>query len=139
MTVLDTNAISALIGSSPELVVVDWLDRQVLKEVWTTAVTVFEIRSGLERLPEGRRRRQLEDEFDRIMADDLAGRVLPFDRDAADEAGRLLAARRRQGFTDEFRDIQIAGIVLARRATLATRNVRHFRGLGVMIVNPWDE
>ena len=68
----------------------------------------------------------------------LQNRVLPFDRIAADAAGRLLAARRRQGFTDEFRDTQIAGIVLARGATLATRNVRHFRGLGAAVVNPWE-
>lgn len=138
MTVLDTNVLSALMDPSSEPVVMDWLDRQAPGAVWTTSVTVFEIRTGIDLLPEGRRRREFDVEFDRVLADDLQGRVLPFDLVAANEAGRLLAARQRRGFTDEFRDTQIAGIVLARRATLATRNVRHFLGLGVMMVNPWE-
>ena len=100
-------------------------------------MTVFEIRSEIERLPEGRRRRDLEDAFNLVLADDLQGRVLHFDRRAADEAGRWGAARRRQGFIDDIRDIQIAGIVVARGANLATRNVRHFHDLGARVIDPW--
>jgi len=37
----------------------------------------------------------------------------------------------------EIRDVQIAGIAAARKATLATRNIRHFEGLGMALVNPW--
>ncbi len=124
MTILDTNVLSGLMLASPDLVLVQWLDRQVRIATWTTAVSVFEIRSGIERLPEGRRRLFLQAAFDRVLADKLQGRILPFDHAAADEAGRREADRLRRGFTDDVRDIQIAGIVIARRATLATRNVR---------------
>ena len=88
-------------------------------------------------MPEGRRRQLLEDEFRRLLLRDLRDRVLPFDRGAAIEAGRLGATRRQQGFTDDHRDIQIAGIVLLHGATLVTRNTRHFASLGMNIVNPW--
>ncbi len=139
MTVLDTNVLSGLMQSLPDPVVRDWLDRQRMESVWTTSVTVFEIRTGIQRMPAGRKRRQIEDAFDLIVTEDLEGRVLPFDRAAAEEAGQWAAARRRAGFADDARDLQIAGIVLARRAILATRNVRHFHRLGARVVNPWAE
>ena len=138
MIVLDTNVFSALMLPTPEPIVVEWLDRQVTAAACVSAVTVFEIRTGIDLLPEGRKRQGLDEAFDRALSEKLQNRVLPFDRAAADAAGQLLAARRRQGFNDEFRDTQIAGIVLTRRATLATRNVRHFRGLGLAVVDPWE-
>lgn len=83
MIVLDTNVVSALMQRAPAPAIVAWLDRQPPASVWTTAVTVFEIRFGLGLLPSGRRRRQLEDAFTRAVGDDFEGRVLPFDEEAA--------------------------------------------------------
>jgi predicted nucleic acid-binding protein len=136
--VLDTNVVSALIRREPEAVVVAWLDRLPSESVWTTSVTVFETRLGLEILPTGRRRRELEDAFARVVEEDLEGRVLPFDQAAAHAAGRIAAERRRSGRTVEIRDVQIAGIVSARKATLATRNTRHFEGCGLALIDPWS-
>lgn len=138
MIVLDTNVLSGLMLPSREAVVVEWLNRQIPGSVWTTAVTVFEIRTGIDRLPAGRRRQDLAEAFELVKVEELQGRIVAFDQMAAEAAGRLRAMRIRQGFTDDVRDIQIAGIVLARRATLATRNIRHFHGHGVMLVNPWE-
>jgi predicted nucleic acid-binding protein len=118
-------------------VVVRWLDRQPVESIWTTAVTVFEVHFGLELLAQGRRRRQLEDEFARALDEDLEGRVLPFERNAAREAARIAAHQRQAGRSIEIRDAQIAGIAAARRATLATRNIRHFADLGLALVDPW--
>ena len=137
MIVLDTNVLSALMRAAPEPVVVAWLDRQPDQTIWATAVTVFEIRAGIELLPPSRRRRQLEEAFRLILAQDLQGRVLPFDEAAANAAGALVARRQQAGRPMEMRDTQIAGIVLARRARLATRNLRHFQDLGVTLIDPW--
>jgi len=133
---LDTNIISALMQSTPDPAIVKWLDRQPPESVWTTAITVFEVRFGLDLLATGRRRRQLEEAFEKALAEDFEGRVLPFDQTAAEAAGALAAARRRAGRTIEIRDVQIAGIAAARKATLATRNIRHFDGLGLALVDP---
>ncbi len=135
MIILDTNVLSAAMAS--DAIVVAWLDRQSSSSMWTTAVTVFEVRSGLMAMPTGRRRAGRELAFDNIIENDLEGRVLPFDRSAAEEAARLIADRRRIGRPGETRDTMIAGIALAQRATLATRNVRHFDDLNVPIVDPW--
>jgi toxin FitB len=136
---LDTNVLSALMQTRPDPVVVAWLDSQAPESVWTTAVSVFEIRFGIELLPPGRRRKALAEAFDGMLRDDLNGRIAAFDSAAAEEAAELAARRQRRGRPVDLRDTQIAGIALARRAALATRNVRHFDGLNVSVVSPWAE
>jgi toxin FitB len=137
LIVLDTNIISGLMLRVPDPVVVAWLDRLPAESVWTTAITVYEVRMGLEILAASRRRSQLEEAFAKALEQDFEGRVLPFDQPAAEAAGRIAAERRRAGRSVEVRDVQIAGITKARKATLATRNVRHFEGCDVTLVNPW--
>jgi toxin FitB len=137
MIILDTNVLSALMRAVVDARVVAWLDRQPAESVWITSITLFEAYLGLALLPSGRRRRTLEAAFARLLQEDLENRVLDFDSAAAAEAASLAAARQKNGRPVELRDTQIAGIALARRATLATRNVRHFRDLKILIVDPW--
>ena len=135
---LDTNVLSALIPEEPDSSVVAWLNGTDDAEIWITAVTVFEIQLGLSLMHPGRRRRFLEAAFDGVLNDDFRGRILPFDEASALEAGVLSARRRKQGFTDDLRDIQIAGIARVHGAIVATRNVRHFVDLGPVLINPWS-
>jgi hypothetical protein len=135
--ILDTNVLGALTRPAPDAVVVRWLDRQPAESVWITSITLFETRFGLALLPSGRRRQILESAFARLLREDLENRVLDFDSAAALEAASLAAARRKRGRPVDMRDTQIAGIALARHATLATRNVRHFADLKISIVDPW--
>ena len=136
MILLDTNVVSAMMQRDVDPVVLSWLDAQPAESIWTTSITVFEVRMGLELLAAGRRRRMLEDAFARMLEEDFEGRVVPFDSAAAHAAGRI-AAERRTGRPVEIRDLQIAGIAAARKATIATRNVRHFQGLGPTVIDPW--
>ena len=138
MIILDTNVLSALMRTAPEASVVAWLDRQPAESVWITSITLFEARLGLALLPTGRRRQTLEGAFARLLKEDLENRVLDFDSAAVTEAASLAAGRQKAGRPVDMRDTQIAGIALARHATLATRNVRHFRDLNVPVVNPWE-
>ncbi len=138
MIILDTNVLSALMRTTPDAAVVNWLDRQPADSIWVTSVTVFETRFGLARLPRGRRRMGLERAFDSVLTDDLANRVLDVDSAAVAAAAQLAADRQRAGRVADFRDTLIAGIAQARRATIATRNVRHFEGLDVPVVDPWQ-
>ena len=62
--ILDTNVISELMRPSPEPRVLRWLGTQPLEEIATTSINLAEIRYGLARLPDGRRRRDLETRFD---------------------------------------------------------------------------
>jgi len=139
MIILDTNVISAVMRDTPEPAVVAWLDRQPAESLWTTTVTVFEIAFGLRLLEAGRRGRRLAAAFAEAMDEDLEGRILAFDRTAAEAGAAIAARRRRAGRPVEIRDVEIAGIAAARRATLATRNTRHFEGLGITLVDPWTD
>ena len=137
MIILDTNVLGALMRTTPEAPVVAWLDRQAAESVWITSITLFETRFGLALLPAGRRRKTLEAAFADLLNRDLENRVLDFDSAAATEAASLAAARQKTGRPVDMRDTQIAGIALARHATLATRNLRHFADLKISIVDPW--
>jgi predicted nucleic acid-binding protein len=137
--IIDTNVLSAMMRTADEPEVESWLDAQPIESVWTTAITVFEVRFGLALLARGRRRDRLAAAFSRAIDDVLGGRVLPFDQSAAETAAAIAAERRRVGRPVEIRDLQIAGIAKARKARLATRNIRHFENLGVALVDPWTE
>jgi toxin FitB len=136
MIILDTNVLSAAMSADTNIIA--WLDRQSHASVWTTAVTLLEIRFGLEIMSSGRRKIEREAAFERMLADELEGRVLPFDEHAARQTALIMASRHRAGKPRELRDSMIAGTALAQRATLATRNVRHFDDLSVPIIDPWN-
>lgn len=137
MIILDTNVVSAVMEPASDEVV-EWLDRQPQASLWITAINVYEMEFGLECLPAGRRRQVLTNAFHTFI-EDIDHRIVALDGAAATHAAQLSAVRRRKGRPVELRDTMIAGIVLARRATLATRNTKHFTDLNVPVVNPWKD
>ena len=139
MLILDTNVLSALIKDEPDPIIEVWLDGQADLSVWTTAISVFEIRYGLAIMPGGRRQSMMLAEFERTVEESLEGRILFFDRAAAEHAALLMARRKSAGRPIDLRDTMIGGIALAQRATLATRNLRHFSDLDVPVVDPWNK
>lgn len=137
MIILDTNIVSALMQQQPDPVVVAWLDEQPAESIWITSITLFEARFGIALLTQGQRKADLQHRFDLLMQADLENRVLPFDHYAAAHAAELAAQRKERGRPVDMRDTFIAGIALAKRATLATRNLRHFDDLTVTVIDPW--
>jgi hypothetical protein len=137
MIILDTNVLSALMHVEPDAGVAAWLDRQPHLSVWTTSVTVFEIRTGLELMPKGRRRLQKAEAFELLLDRVIDGRVAVFDSEAAELAAECFAKAQRRGRPAELRDTMIAGIVMASHATLATRNGKRFEEIARSVVNPW--
>jgi predicted nucleic acid-binding protein len=97
--------------------------------LFTTAITESELLYGIALLPEGRRRQSLASVVDLIFAEDLTGRVLPFDSAAAREFAEIAASRRRAGRPISEADARVAAIARSRGAALATRNVGDFAGL----------
>ena len=136
MIILDTNVLSALMRQMPDIAVVSWLDRQPRTSIWTTSITVLEVRFGLQIMPAGKRRAALIEAFEGVL-DKIAHRVVPFDVTAAQRTADLMASRHHKGRPGELRDSMIAGIVLAHRAAFATRNTAHFEDIGVSLVSPW--
>ena len=139
MTILDTNVISELVRREPSPVVLRNLRRLPSSDLYTTAITEAEIRFGLAILPRGRKHTALRDQLELIIEEEFAGRILPFDSPAADAYATLVAGRRSAGQPISVFDGQIAAIALIHEATLATRNLRDFRGLELLLLDPWVE
>jgi hypothetical protein len=137
--ILDTNVVSALMQHERNAELEGWLDRQPPDSFWLTSVSYFELRVGIERLATGRRRQQLEDALQRVLELRIRNEVLPLDESAARAAAAIAAARERVGRPVDFRDTLIAGIAVANRAELATRNVRHFQDLDVSVIDPFAQ
>lgn len=136
MLVLDTPVLAALMQSDSDERIVRWLDAQAPASVWTTTLTVAELLAGLEQLDDATLKARAQAAFGAVLSDDLGGRVLSFDQTAAQVAALVSADERRAGRTLETRDAFVAGIVIARRATLATLDTTRFARLGVRTVDP---
>jgi hypothetical protein len=136
MIILDTNVVSALMNDPAESAVVAWLDRQARSSIWTTSITVFEIETGLGTMAAGKGQAALSKLFELILSS-IDHRIAVFDEEAARLAANLTAFRQKKGRIGELRDTMIAGIVMARNAGLATRNVTHFADISARVVNPW--
>jgi toxin FitB len=136
MIILDSNVISEVMRPQPEPRVIAWLDRQPRESVWLTAINIFEIRFGLLAMPAGKRRDAYTQGFENILSR-IDHRIVPFDTEAAEEAGKLMASRKIKGITRESRDTMIAGIVLVHRSAFATRNIRDFDDISATVIDPW--
>ncbi|HEX7181321.1 MAG TPA: type II toxin-antitoxin system VapC family toxin [Thermoanaerobaculia bacterium] len=138
MIILDTNVVAELMKAAPALAVVTWLNDQETSTLFLTAVSIGEIRYGLRILPQGRRRRFLEEGFARVIAEAFAGRVLAFGEEAAQRYGEVMGRRKEIGRPLGILDGQIASIAWAKSYAVATRNVRDFAECGVDIINPFE-
>jgi len=137
MIVLDTNVVSELMRAEPAPAVVAWLRKNSGDGLYTTAVTVAEIRYGVARLPEGRRRESLQQAAHEIFAA-FPRQILPFDLAAAHVYADIVCVREGLGNPIDGFDAQIAAICRSQVATLATRNTRDFTDTGVALTDPWS-
>ncbi|MFZ1381993.1 MAG: type II toxin-antitoxin system VapC family toxin [Scrofimicrobium sp.] len=137
MIVLDTNVVSELVKTSVDASVKQWITETDPRDLVMTAVSRAEIMYGIARLPEGRRQEQLRRDVSEVFGTDPDG-LLPFDAPAADWYGEIIAERERGGRPIGVLDAQIAAIARTYGASVATRNVRDFEGVGVEVVNPFE-
>lgn len=137
MILIDTNVISELIRPTPAPQVLAWFAGRSASTLYLSAVGEAELRRGAMILPEGKRRESLLSEIDAMIAEDFAGRVLPFDSAAAAAFAGIFVDRRNSGRPISFPDCQIAATARARGAAVATRNVADFEGCGVEVIDPW--
>ena len=136
MIILDTNVVSELMRPEPAPQVAAWIRDRDRPELRTTSVTVAEIRYGIARLPDGRRKQALlaaaADIF-RAFED----QVLPFDAAAAEHYAAIASNRERSGKPISGFGALIAAVCRSRGAALATRNLPDFDGTGIEIIDPW--
>jgi len=138
MIILDTNVVSELMRPEPSPVVASWVRDRDRRELRMTAITLAEIRYGIARLPDGRRRQVLLATADEIFSD-FADQVLPVDTAAAENYAVIASGRERARKPITGFDALIAGVCRSQGAALATRNTSDFDGTGIEIIDPWHQ
>jgi len=136
MILVDTNVWSELTRRDPDPQVFAW-EKANAGRLWLATVVIGELLSGAHLLPEGKRKRAFLDGYDALIAAQ-SDRIAPFDVAAARHYGPVLAHQFRAGRDPGTADTQLAATALARGMALATRNTRHFAGLGLTLVDPWQ-
>lgn len=136
MFLLDTNVISELSKRAPNRRVASWLDENETEGMWTSAVTVAELLTGLADLPDGKRKSDLTQLIGELLAR-FAKSPVAFDNWAAEEYARIVSSRKSRGRPIEPFDALIAATAVVHNLTLATMNVKDFEGIeGLTVVDP---
>lgn len=134
MIILDTNVVSELMRPEPSPRVASWVRERDRRELRTTAITLAEIRYGIARLPDGRRKQVLMAAADEIFSA-FAEQVLPVDAAAAEQYAVIASGRERAGRPISGFD----AMCRSRAAALATRNVSDFDRAGIDVIDPWHQ
>lgn len=136
MIILDTNVVSELMRPEPASQVAAWVRGRDRRELRMTSITLAEIRYGIARLTDGRRKQVLLDTANDIFRS-FSDQVLPVDETAAEHYAIIASARERAGRPIGGFDALIAAVCRARGAALATRNLPDFDGTGIEVIDPW--
>jgi toxin FitB len=133
---LDTNVISELIKSSPDPNVLAWFSQVPEEHTFISVLTLGELSSGIDKLPDGMKKNDLILWFDKL-SNSFSRQTFPIDSETALQWGRLSAARGKQGRPLPVIDGLIAASAYRQAAILVTRNTRDFESLPIQIINPW--
>lgn len=139
MIILDTNVVSEVLKPMPDAKVMAWLDALPEENLFLTAVSIAELRSGVEIMPDGRRKENLRGRMSAMLVATFEGRILPFDAAAAEAYARIASETRRNGCTISVFDCQIAAIARSRAFDVASRDAAPFREAGIAVINPWTD
>ncbi|HVN17219.1 MAG TPA: type II toxin-antitoxin system VapC family toxin [Dongiaceae bacterium] len=134
---LDTNAVSEWVKPRPNPGLIRWMDSIDEDRVFISVITIAELRYGVERLAEGRRKAQLGLWMARELASRFQGRTLPVNEEIAHAWGKEIASAEFAGRRSNVMDAFLAATAAVYSLTLVTRNIIHFSHLP-SVVNPWS-
>jgi toxin FitB len=133
---LDTNVISEPMKLRPNPGVLAWLADVDEDRVFIGVVTIRELRHGIERLAQGKRRDLLDHWLQKDLIPRFEGRILPGDIETANLCGKLVSLSESKGMPLGARDGFIAATAEAQGLTLVTRNASDFEPTVRVIVTP---
>ena len=135
---LDTCVISELTVKRPSARVMRWLEQQDEFSLFLSVITIGELHKGISKLPEGRKRRRLQDWVEYDLAKRFTGRILDIDREIALRWGEVSASAEMAGRKVSVLDGLLAATALASGLTFVTRNTRDVEATGVPLLDPWQ-
>jgi len=137
MIVLDTDVLSEPLKLRPDPKVLAWLDAQAAETLYMSTISYAELRFGVLKMPDGKRRNDLAAQIERAL-ELFKDRMLEFNVKAAEQLAQIGARCKEIGKPATAPDAYIAAIAAASGFSVATRNVDHFKHTGVRVINPWE-
>jgi len=134
---LDTCVVSELVARDPNQQVIDWIDGVDPEAIYLSVITIGEIRKGIEKLADSKRKSMLQQWLEDELLVRFSGRILPIDSGVMLTWGQMIGRLELSGKKMAAMDSLIAAIVSHRNLILVTRNEGDFQHSGVQIVNPW--
>lgn len=135
--IVDTNVVSEMMQPQTHRAVQAWVDSIEATDLYLAATSLAELRIGLAIMPAGRRRAFLAAALDKILESLFPGRILAFDREAAERFAEIVSRARARGRTIGIADGQIAATAAVHGFIVATRDTEPFEAAGVVVINPW--
>ena len=136
MILLDTNVVSEAIKPESHPAVRAWLDAQLAETLFLPSITIAELLFGIGVLPDGRRKTILAARIEGLL-EAFAGRILPFDAQAARHYADLAVKARAAGRGFPTPDGYIAAIAAAHGFAVASRDTSAFHAAGLAVIDPW--
>jgi predicted nucleic acid-binding protein len=136
---LDTCVISELVAKQPDLHIVQWVDSIDEDKLFLSAITIGEIKRGIEKLADSSRKSALVEWLEGDLLIRFTDRILPIDTSVVLVWGQLTADLEKQGRRMPAIDSLIAATCLQGRLDLVTRNESDFAHSGVTVINPWEQ
>ncbi|MFT5193508.1 MAG: putative nucleic acid-binding protein [Cellvibrionaceae bacterium] len=138
MILIDTNVFSEIMNPNVDHAVQEWLSETLKDDLFLCSITIAEISSGIEKLPDGSKKELLKDRFNQLI-ENFDDRILVFGEVPARAYGQIMAMRKRNGRPMEKFDCMIASIAVTNNLDLATRNVKDFDLVpNLKVINPWS-
>jgi predicted nucleic acid-binding protein len=135
---LDTNVVSELVARRPDPGVISWVESQDPEGIFLSVVTIGELNRGIQKLPDTSRKRRLANWLTGDLLIRFRDRILPLDISVMMAWGSMVARIEAAGQKIPAIDSLLAATAAHYGLSLATRNVRDFKQVGIAIVNPWE-
>jgi len=135
---LDTCVISELVKKSPNPMVLDWLKNTPSERLFLSVITIGEIRKGLTRLPDSKRKNRLMEWLNTLL-EDYQDRIYSIDLTVAENWGVMQGQAEKSGMPMSSIDSLIAAIAYTHNLVLVTRNVIDFKASNLPVNNPWKD
>jgi predicted nucleic acid-binding protein len=135
---LDTNVISELRRPAPDKHVIGFVASQPLEALFLSAVTLAEIRFGIEMVGDAGRRADLTDWLKHKIRPMFEQRILPISEDVMLKWRLMVEQGRKAGHTFSQPDLIIAATASHHGLTVVTRDTSDFERASVPYLNPWE-